>query len=56
MDLVLRRGGGAVCSVDGPFAVASARVRAMLMMAGGYVGFHERDEDDKSSSLESQAN
>jgi len=54
---MLRWGGGAVCSVDGPFAVASARMRAMLMMAGGYVGFHERDEDNKnkSSSLESRA-
>ena len=52
MDLMLRRSGGAVCSVDvrdGPFAVASACVRAMVMMAGGCVGFHGRDEDKSSS-------
>ena len=56
MDLMLRWSGGAVCSEDGdcPFAMASARVRAMLMMAGGDVGFHERVRKNKSPSLESR--
>ena len=50
VDFILRRGGGDVCSVDGDgsSAVARARVRAMLTMAGEYVGFHERVEDNKS--------
>ena len=47
MDLMLRRSGGVVCSVDGSCAVASARLRAILMMAGGDVGSHERDENNK---------
>ena len=57
VDLMLRRGGGAVSSVDGDglFAVARARVRAILTMAGDYVVIHEHVED-KSSSLEFRSN